>query len=150
VTITTYVCVQIKFGVVLLFRFITPQAARAILPIFKREITEPYITWPAYKKQGKDLKKVYERWQECNFKFACSEENVKASFEEYVERRFPDWMSSIRNSIFAKHKSAAARYVNCAKGINRNVWPKLVEKWLDSTWQVNITIFFKVLLGLLC
>lgn len=51
---------------------------------------------------------------------------------------------------FAKHKSDAARYANCAKGINRDVWPKIVEKWLDSKWQVNIIIFFKVLLGLLC
>lgn len=119
------------------FRIITPQATRAIFPLFKQELTEPFTTWPQYKKQGKNLKRVYERWQECNFKFTCSEEDVKNAFEKHIENRYPDWMSAIRNSIFKKHKTAAARYANCPKGIKRNVWAQLVEEWLKPEWQVT-------------
>lgn len=79
-----------------MFIFITPQAARAILTIFMRELFGPYITWPEY--VGRNV---------ISNSHACSEENVKAAFEEYVERRFPYWMSSIWNIIFAKHKSVA-------------------------------------------
>ncbi|KAM7524569.1 hypothetical protein LguiA_014471 [Lonicera macranthoides] len=72
------------------FRIITPQATRAIFPLFKQELTGPYTTWPQYKKQGKNLTRVYERWQEYNFKFTCSEENVKNAFEKHIENRYPD------------------------------------------------------------
>ncbi|KAM7482196.1 hypothetical protein LguiB_006779 [Lonicera macranthoides] len=104
-------------------RIITPQATRVIFPLFKQELTGPYTTWPRYKKHGKNLTRVYERWQECNFKFTCSEEDVKNAFEKHIKNRYPDWMSAIRNSIFKKHKIDAARYANCSKGIKRNVWP---------------------------
>ncbi|KAL6225023.1 hypothetical protein ACLB2K_003877 [Fragaria x ananassa] len=44
-------------------------------------------------------------------------------------------MSSIRNSIFEKYKTAASRYSHCAKGINSDVWPDLVQAWLNPEWQ---------------
>lgn len=126
-----------KLNVGAVFRIITPQATRAIFPLFKQELTGPYTTWSQYKKQGNNLTRVYERWQECNFKFTCSEKDIKNAFEKHIENRYPDWMSAIRNSIFKKHKTAAARYANCPKGIKRNVWPQLVEEWLKPEWQVT-------------
>lgn len=106
---------------------------------------KPLITWPEYKKEGGCLTRLYDRWKECDFKFSCSEVDVRKAFENYVENRYPDWMSSIRNSIFEKYKTAAGRYSHCAKGINRDVWPDLVQAWLNPEWQVTkYTTFFQL------
>ncbi|KAM7530137.1 hypothetical protein LguiB_033547 [Lonicera macranthoides] len=72
------------------FRIITPQTTRAIFPLFKQELSGPYTTWPQYQRQEKNLTRVYERWQKCNFKFTCSEEDVKNAFEKHIENRYPD------------------------------------------------------------
>jgi hypothetical protein len=118
-----------------IYRIITTQVARSIYPLFKSELRGPFITWKEYPADQLDL--LYKRWKNYNFKFTCPEEQVKAAFELHIQRRYNDWMSEIRNSVFKKHKSAAARYANNPSWLKPEIWTLMVDKWLGGKWQVS-------------
>ncbi|XP_061993046.1 uncharacterized protein LOC133710920 isoform X2 [Rosa rugosa] len=114
-------------------RIITPQALRSIWPLFKSELQGPYITWAQYPQD--QLDKLFELWKNKNFKFDCSEEELKDVFTEHIKTRYSDWMSEIRNSVFRKHKTAAARYANTPSYLKPEIWTPIVDEWLKETWQ---------------
>lgn len=117
-----------------IFRIITTKAVRSIGPLFKSELKGPFITWSEYPANHLDL--LYKRWINFNFKFSCPEEQVRAAFNLHVKRRYNDWMSEIRNSVFKIHHTAAARYANHPSFLNPEIWIKMVDKWLKDEWQV--------------
>ncbi|KAL6284594.1 hypothetical protein ACE6H2_015523 [Prunus campanulata] len=48
-------------------------------------------------------------------------------------------MSSLRNSVFKKYTTTGDRYTHCPLGISQDVWSKLVDHWLQPTWQLDRT-----------
>ncbi|CAL2228503.1 unnamed protein product [Prunus armeniaca] len=59
----------------------------------------------------------------------------EGGIEQHIKLRYSDWMSALRNSVFKKYKTTGDRYTHCSLGISQDVWSKLVDHWLQPTWQ---------------
>ncbi|BFG30125.1 hypothetical protein CerSpe_163990 [Prunus speciosa] len=114
-------------------RIITTGAVRTIgVPFFIKLSME----------HGQHLKHFHQlKWIYCMIALTqqdihtCSEEEMREAFEEHIKLRYSDWMSSLRNSVFKKYKTTCDRYTHCPLGISQDVWSKLVNHWLQPTWQ---------------
>lgn len=125
-----------------IYRIITTQAVRNIYPLFKSELDGPFIIWKQYPQDW--LNTLYNRWKNYNFKFTCPEEQVKAAFELHIQRRYNDWMSEIRNSVFKKHKNAVAWYANNSSWLKPEIYG---HWWSMNGWEESgrLVIYLKIL-----
>ena len=79
---------------------------------------------------------MFRKWRNKNFQFDCSEDVLFDAFADYIKRNYKEWMSVIHNSVFDKHKTAAARYANNPSYVQPEIWVLMVEQWLDPEWKV--------------
>ncbi|KAL6276674.1 hypothetical protein ACE6H2_020275 [Prunus campanulata] len=92
--------------------------------------------WPTFKTfPSTQMDLLYDRFNATEYTHTCSEEEMRETFEEHIKLRYSDWMSSLRNSVLKKYKTTDDRYTHCPLGISQDVWSKLVDHWLQPTWQ---------------
>ncbi|KAK2645091.1 hypothetical protein Ddye_020286 [Dipteronia dyeriana] len=100
--------------------------------LFKQSIKGPWVTYAEYPKEESDT--LYARFKS-NFNYTCFEDVLRAAFNEHVRIRYPEWMSSIRQSVFKEFKTTAERYTNGSDHIPAAAWSTMVDTWLSKKWQ---------------
>ncbi|KAL6287365.1 hypothetical protein ACE6H2_011755 [Prunus campanulata] len=123
-------------------RIITTGAVRTIGVLFYQAIDGAWPTFKTFPSTQMDL--LYDRFNATGYTHTCSEEEMREAFEKHIKLRYSDWMSSLRNSVFKKYTTTGDRYTHCPLGISQDVWSKLVDHWLQPTWQVKTQ--FKIIL----
>ncbi|BBH05592.1 hypothetical protein Prudu_017034, partial [Prunus dulcis] len=114
-------------------RIITTGAVRTIGVLFYQAIDGAWPTFRTFPSTQMDL--LYDRFNATGYTHTCSEEEMREAFEQHIKLRYSDWMSALRNSVFKKYKTTGDRYTHCPLGISQDVWSKLVDHWLQPTWQ---------------
>ncbi|VVA31565.1 PREDICTED: LOC107623553 isoform [Prunus dulcis] len=114
-------------------RIITTGAVRTIGVLFYQAIDGAWPTFRTFPSTQMDL--LYDRFNATGYTHTCSEEEMREAFEQHIKLRHSDWMSALRNSVFKKYKTTGDRYTHCPLGISQDVWSKLVDHWLQPTWQ---------------
>ncbi|KAK3229380.1 hypothetical protein Dsin_001261 [Dipteronia sinensis] len=95
----------------------------------KQSIKGPWLTYTEYPKEELDI--LYARFKS-NFNYTCSKEVLRAAFNEHVRIGYPEWMSSIRQSVFKEFKTTAERYTNGPDHIPVAAWSTMVDTWLSK------------------
>ncbi|KAK2641100.1 hypothetical protein Ddye_022863 [Dipteronia dyeriana] len=113
-------------------KIITTEAICNSSVLFKQSIKGPWVTYTEYPKE--ELDTLYARFKS-NFNYTCSEEVLRAAFNEHVRIRYPEWMSSIRQSVFKEFKTIAERYTNYPYHILVAAWSTMVDTWLSKKWK---------------
>ncbi|KAK3222386.1 hypothetical protein Dsin_009411 [Dipteronia sinensis] len=119
---------------------ITIEAIRNLGVLFKQSIKCPWVTYIEYPKE--DLDTLYARFKS-NFNYTCSEEVLRAAFNEHVRIRYPEWMLSIRQSVFKEFKTNAKRYTNGPDHILVTTWKKVRETKKKSRYERHSSSHYK-------
>ncbi|KAK3219106.1 hypothetical protein Dsin_013076 [Dipteronia sinensis] len=107
-----------------------------VLKVLKEKVEErqsikgPWVTYIEYPKE--ELDTLYARFKS-NFNYTCSEEVLRTAFNEHVRIEYPEWMSSIRQSVFKEFKTAE-RYTKGPDHIHVAAWSTMVDIWLSKEW----------------
>ncbi|KAL5790805.1 hypothetical protein ACOSQ2_005693 [Xanthoceras sorbifolium] len=114
-------------------RILTPEVVREISIIFSQNITGPWITYTEYPKEERE--RLFARFKRIQFRYTCSEEDLKAAFLTTVSNLYRDWMCQLRKPVFKKYKSPKDRIAHPPNNVSAVVWKQMVDKWTDAKWQ---------------
>ncbi|KAL5855705.1 hypothetical protein ACOSQ4_005507 [Xanthoceras sorbifolium] len=114
-------------------RILTPEVVREISIIFSQNITGPWITYTEYPKEERE--RLFARFKRIQFRYTCSEEDLKAAFLTTVSNLYRDWMCRLRKPVFKKYKSPKDRIAHPPNNVSAVVWKQMVDKWTDAKWQ---------------